>query len=185
MARGMVGAGLPRPLPQPRQMGVDPGENLPGMESGTGSPGGLKGVLCPSPQPHSHSPSSELDSYWQRASWDKTGDQGDSQEGRRWMGVGIVLGLRATHWPEDFVSTVQGQPHPNPSSKQSGGHIWTVRWYQKRPSRCLPQANRFWIPSQKVGEIWGAPRPQGGTLRLLPCGGREAEGAEEPPASIR
>lgn len=181
----MVGAGLPRPLPQPRQMGVDPGKNLPGMESGAGSPRGLKGVLCPSPSPHSPSPSSELDSYWERASWDKTGDQGRVPRGKEVDGEGVVLGLRATHWPEDFVSTVQGQPLPTTAPNSQVGTSGRPGGTRRGPPCAFPKPTGSGSQARKWGRIWGAPRPRGGTLRLLPCGGREAEGAEEPPSSIR
>ena len=110
-------------------------------------PRGLKGVLCPSPPPHSHSPSSKLDSYWEMASWDKTGDQGRLPRGEEVDGGG---------GGGEFLGSgpLTGQRTLSPLSKVSPSppQLQTVRWAQldgpvvPEEALCLPQANRFWIP---------------------------------------
>lgn len=70
------------------------------------------------------------------------------------MGGGTVPGLRATHWPGQTTAP------PHPSSKQSGGHIWTDRWYQKSPC-AFSKPTGSGSPSQKVGEDLGCPQTPG------------------------
>lgn len=88
--------------------------------------------------------------------------RGDSQEGRRWMGGGArFLGSgpltgQARRLPLPI-------PAPNSQVGTSGPTGGTRRGPVPSPSQPVldPQARKW-------ERIWGAPRPRGGTLRLLP-----------------
>lgn len=56
--------------------------------------------------------------------------------------------------------TSQRTAPPHPSSEQSGGHIWTDWWYQKRPG-AFSKPTGSGSPSQKVGEDLGCPQTPG------------------------
>lgn len=175
----------PPPFATAQTDGSGPGQESPWNGVRRWQPRGLKGVLCPSPPPHSHSPSSELDRTGKWPPGTRPVIRGGSQEGRWWVvGVGgefLGLGL------------LTGQRTLSPLSKVSPSppQLQTVRWAHldgpvvPEEALCLPQANRFWIPKPESGGGSGVPPGPGvGPSASYPAR-VVRRGEKSPAASIR